>query len=790
MDTEPFDEAELLALPASPVASPPRRLKRLKKFSSQTTATTTTTTRPPAGSPPPPLSPPPPPAVAEATPGEEALAPTTSPPRDPSPRPPTPPDADTATPLPHSSPAPVPSPLPPTNNPEDDSDEEDDGLDPLFSETVAAGGWDPLGAPAQGDGEEEDDDWLGCGGLMEELRREQMSAKKRLDMDEADGEVASGAGADAKGKRSKRKRKEEAPPKESAREKKRSEKERRAQLDSIHAESQRLLRETRRASFKPIVQPVHKPISSVLEKIRLRKMEVLKKSHTSIEDSDDNDAAPEPVIDSAVHLDVPQSKEVTLDKDLGIDGAEKEPGANGHGLDRCDSVQEDDDGLSCKENDLHNCGTNALDEEISDQLQENHEENTQPIDNHNDSVDQTQLSHSSSPTKSTDETSSEDEEDNDKENMDPSTQNNDVHTREHLQRAIGGDSCPGDAIINDFLDDEAEEEDDSDNDMMRFKDNEEDDGSDENEVFNDLIAAGYEEKEADNEKRNELHQKWLQQQDAAETNNVIQRLKFGHQEQKASAYEGVDEDEDEDVEDCEEGSQNEDLTPTNVVRQNSEKAKQMIAKMFEDDNDTYEHSDDEEIEENLARQRISKRDVDNTTFISPLEDDSSREVFSLIKKLNIAPLPKRGGKQSTSNHEMLMAGRNDSASKSSFLGRTVSGSLASSHRSVYRSYVFGRDDSNSSSRSCISTSESNSDMDQANSSQPKKAKFSSQPKPVGARANPECKTNSGVTLFDILHRTSEQSSQESCSTITESQAVHQFSAFKLSRRFSRVGNKN
>ena len=35
--------------------------------------------------------------------------------------------------------------------------------------------------------------------------------------------------------------------------------------------------ETRRASFKPIVQPVHKPISSVLEKIRLRKMEVLKK---------------------------------------------------------------------------------------------------------------------------------------------------------------------------------------------------------------------------------------------------------------------------------------------------------------------------------------------------------------------------------------------------------------------------------------------------------------------------------------------------------------------------------
>ena len=141
--------------------------------------------------------------------------------------------------------------------------------------------------------------------------------------------------------------------------------------------------------------------------------------------------------------------------------------------------------------------------------------------------------------------SSEDEEDNDKENIEPSTQNNDVNTREHLQRAIG-DSCPDNTIMKDFLDDEAEEEDDSDNDMMRFKDDEEDDGSDENEVFNDLIAAGYEEKEIDHEKRNELHQKWLKQQDAAETNNVMQRLKFGHQEQKESVHEDEDEDEDED----------------------------------------------------------------------------------------------------------------------------------------------------------------------------------------------------------------------------------------------------
>ncbi|AQK62174.1 hypothetical protein ZEAMMB73_Zm00001d013026 [Zea mays] len=47
------------------------------------------------------------------------------------------------------------------------------------------------------------------------------------------------------------------------------------------------------------------------------------------------------------------------------------------------------DGLSCKK-DLHSCGTKASDEEISDRLQENHD-NTQPSDNHNYSVDQTQL---------------------------------------------------------------------------------------------------------------------------------------------------------------------------------------------------------------------------------------------------------------------------------------------------------------------------------------------------------------------------------------------------------------
>uniref|UniRef100_A0ACD6AAP4 Uncharacterized protein n=1 Tax=Avena sativa TaxID=4498 RepID=A0ACD6AAP4_AVESA len=829
MDTEPFDEADL-ALPTSPAAaaSPPRRLKRLKKSSQITTTTKTAASPPPPSSPPaseeetlapslgspaPPPNPSPPPPSAVETVAAPRLA---SPPPNPSPPPAAAAaaDADAVAPAQSSPPAPISSPLPPPDTAEDgEEEEEDDGLDPLFSEYAGLAGWHPLSMPTGEEGSDEEEGPLGGGGLIEELRREK-SAKKRLDMDEgedAGGEMGAEPEVAVKGKRSKRRKKDadvegkarkkdadvegkkrKKEPKESAGSKKRAEKERRVQLESIHAESQRLLRETRKASFKPIAEPVYKPISSVLEKIRLRKLEILKKSNTPVEEEEEeaDDASSEPENDPAEQPCVPEAKEVgSDDNDLKIDGADNEVAANVNDLNDHDSPPEDKDALTCKK-DLDSCGGKSSEKELVDNSQDNHEDNPQPSDDSNiDTADETQLPRSSSPTKSTDDSSSEDEEDNDKENIYPDTQQNDVNTHRQPRRA-------NDAILKDFLDVEAEEEDDSDDDMMRFKDDEEDNGDDENEVLTALIAAGFEEEEVDHEKRNALHQKWLQQQDAAETNNVIQKLKFGHQEQKSL----LDEDED-DVEDCEDESENEmsyDLTPTNVVRQNSEKAKQMIAKMFTDENDTYEHSDDEEIEENLARQRISKREV-HSTFISPLEDDSSREMFSLIKKLNIAPEPKRKGKQATSNFEMLMVGSNsNSSSKSSFLGRTTSGPVSSSHRPVYKTYVFGRDDSNSNSKSCLATSESTSDMDQTNPSQPKKAKFSSsQPKPAstGTTSGGDS-SSSGASLFELLRRSSvatnkqEPSRPEGFGIITESQAVHQFSAFKLSRKFSKIGARN
>ena len=46
-----------------------------------------------------------------------------------------------------------------------------------------------------------------------------------------------------------------------------------------------------------------------------------------------------------------------------------------------------------------------------------------------------------------------------------------------------------------------------------------------------------------------------------------------------------------------------------------------IVKMFADDNDTYEHSDDEEIEEHLARQCISNYQV--KSHLRPLTNSST-----------------------------------------------------------------------------------------------------------------------------------------------------------------------
>lgn len=169
------------------------------------------------------------------------------------------------------------------------------------------------------------------------------------------------------------------------------------------------------------------------------------------------------------------------------------------------------------------------------------------------------------------------------------------------------------AVLKDFVDDEAEEEDDSDHDLTRFPENagEEDsesDESEENEVMKDLIATGYKESKRDHERRNELHLMWLEQQDEVKTDNVLQRLKYSNLHKEDL----MDEVEEEDREG--EGSGDDTMLSDsgagagglkNILRQNSEKVKQMM--MFNDDHDVYVPSDEDENEDHMLRQRMLKK---------------------------------------------------------------------------------------------------------------------------------------------------------------------------------------
>ena len=81
-----------------------------------------------------------------------------------------------------------------------------------------------------------------------------------------------------------------------------------------------------------------------------------------------------------------------------------------------------------------------------------------------------------------------------------------------LKRTYNGCySLKGDPVKA-FVDDEAVEEDDRDNDLLLFQENEEDEDNEDYEELNDLIATDFNEKPIDNERCNELHQKWLEQQ--------------------------------------------------------------------------------------------------------------------------------------------------------------------------------------------------------------------------------------------------------------------------------------
>ncbi|XP_020274545.1 uncharacterized protein DDB_G0283697 isoform X2 [Asparagus officinalis] len=673
------------------------------------------------------------------------------------------------------------SPITESRDPDGVKNFEDD-LDPLFSMPAADGGAETLDLERERESEEKDDGLKNSGGIVSGM--EKKSVKKRLNLDEGSEEIS---------KKKRKKRSKE--PKESVREKRRTEKERMVQLEQIHAESQRLLRETRDASFKP-VPLVQKPISSVLEKIRLRKLEVLKQ--TSILCQSDSVEASDCSVDEIVQKNSSNSSVRNQN-----DSRENAGDAEVDGISvRCRN-NSGDDIRDAPMDDLPHAQVADSDRSPKDPcggIPCNNEATFRSKYGDNNQLDD--LEETSSPPLPAselkpipDDLSSEEEDD--KENIDP-----------HKFSIAHTDSPPEHELAKAFLDDEAEEEDDSDHDLLRFQENEEDDESDADEVFDDLIATDYKEAPMDREKRNELHQKWLEQQDAVGTDDILQRLKYGKKQRDPTFLQDEDDYFDDDDDDNNDGDddlddstyeKSDDPSAIDDARQNSRMAKQMMAQMFTDAHDSYVPSDEEDSEQTLFRQRILKQ-TGESSFISPVEDENSREFFGLIKKLNVAPITKKRGKTVTSNFDSLMMGANsNSSSKSSFLNRTTSNSLPSLHKqtsTTVRAFIFGRDDSNS--RGSITASESVPDTHPKENHTSRASKFNSSSQ---SRSTAKTKTEtssssaSGSSLFQMLRQSSVQfdrhlnQSKASHQKITESQAAYQFSAFKLRKRATKVESR-
>lgn len=139
-----------------------------------------------------------------------------------------------------------------------------------------------------------------------------------------------------------------------------------------------------------------------------------------------------------------------------------------------------------------------------------------------------------------------------------------------------------------------------------------DEDIDDLEELNDMIATEYEERPTDKETRNELHQKWLEQQDAAGTDNLIQKLKCGSVLRDAFGTDSeheTDEDDEKDEEiDDEDEDEDEDSLPKESNKITVKKAKQIILKLYTGKEDTYlsDGDDDDDLQRRRAQCLIRK----------------------------------------------------------------------------------------------------------------------------------------------------------------------------------------
>lgn len=561
-------------------------------------------------------------------------------------------------------------------------------------------------------------------------------------------------------------------------EKKRDKKKNKSNLEEIHAESQRLLRETPNASFKPQLT-VGKSISSVLEKIRLRKLQLEQKAgkgSSGVLESSGDDTSSEDLEEESQHTSLSEGDE---DEDEPLKEMPQMENEERNSEEVGSRVSLADESGIPQTPDNH--GETSLCEKGT--RQDNAKTNgvfRAPVEDTQDLFCNSELS------------SGEDQE----ENPDDSTQEDDIFVPTLSNMNLKLDSHPDDdelfdegenkenvdpssskpvetsvyskgASVKAFVDDEAEDEDE---DILVRHDEDDNSEEDENEDLKDLVATAEEEQPVDHWKRDELHRKWLEEQDSAETGDILLRLGCGWRQKGARKPALLGEDDDDAFDDDEDDIVECDDRPGHhsLVSQESEHGdddsnmEAQPLKPIVDEDDVYESSDDEELEERLMRQRVLEESEEQEVFLSPEDDETSREVFGLIKKVNVAPTVKKKPKPSSTFHEIIGSGGNsNSSSKSSFLGRTTNSSLQISHKQGLgssRFYIFGRDDSNSGH--AVSKSESQEDMDQKEnkhsadnlnkmSSTQNKAK---QNEPGNKTANNKTDSSMGPSLFQILRR--------------------------------------
>ncbi|CAA3024783.1 Hypothetical predicted protein [Olea europaea subsp. europaea] len=629
-----------------------------------------------------------------------------------------------------------------------------------------------------------------CEGDLDEIKEDKKKKKKKVKSDNANESVS----------------------KLPVSNKRKEEKERKVYLQQLHAESQKLLRDTRDAAFEPI-PVVQKPISFVLEKIRKRKLEVSLRTgmlnHKNYATEDNGSQRDKMMEVDLVNTDSEKRGAENIAKNVENEAPARsvdvESGPNTLRMDGSEDLAR----KTSHENVPTQVASEALNELPTPAFRA-------PVDDTQDLFDDSQPSINivEKPDELQDSPLEEDfapsllamnlkfdsapvddrfsdEEDSEKENIDP-----------YPCGVADGSSSPKGDPVKDFVDDEAEEEDDSDNDLIRSEEKEDED-MDGFEELDDMIATEFEERTIDNERRNELHQKWLEQQDAAGTDHLLQRLKC-RSELRDTILQDKEPESDEDEEESDDEAKED--VHRNSARMNSRNAKEIIMQMFSDKEEAF-LSDEDDTEKRHVKQRLLIRAEKQATLVSPADDENSREVFGLIKKLNIVSDNKKKPKTSSFFDTLLKGGSSNSSSEtllhlhqnehsgrsSSFLGRASNLHIPLSHKQgsgMVRSFIFGRDDSNS--RSSISVSEDSLDSISRESRRTRNAtaKFSSsQSKFSSQKGETASEKASNTSLFEILKRSSSQShacNQESMADLPKSM----FASFRIPKKPMKMEGKS